>query len=56
MRLPDVEKALAASWSEAALDAVKLAFTGLIADVHGSAAYRANLIGVMARRAIAGAG
>ncbi|TAK48192.1 MAG: xanthine dehydrogenase family protein subunit M [Xanthobacteraceae bacterium] len=56
MRLPDIERALAASWSEATLDKMRISADGLIADVHGPAAYRANLIGVMARRAIAAAG
>jgi carbon-monoxide dehydrogenase medium subunit len=33
-----------------------IAADGLLADIHGSAAYRANLIKVMAQRAVADAG
>jgi len=56
MRLPDIEKALSANWSEAALSGVKISPNGLIADIHGSADYRASLIVTMARRAVAAAG
>jgi carbon-monoxide dehydrogenase medium subunit len=56
MRLADVEKALSANWSEQALDSVTISPNGLIADVHGTAAYRANLIVAMAKRAVAAAG
>jgi len=56
MRLPAIEAALKANWSPGALDSVKIAADGLLADIHGSAAYRANLIKVMAQRAVADAG
>ncbi|MBX3554236.1 MAG: xanthine dehydrogenase family protein subunit M [Pseudolabrys sp.] len=56
MRVPAIEKALKANWSPAALDAVTIAPDGLIADIHGSADYRANLVKVMAQRAVADAG
>ncbi|MFZ5732800.1 MAG: FAD binding domain-containing protein [Pseudomonadota bacterium] len=52
MRVPDIEKALKANWSAAALDGVKISASGMIADIHGSAEYRANLIKVMAQRAL----
>src|SRR5665213_1083515 len=56
MRLQAIEAALKANWSPGALDSVKIAADGLLADIHGSAAYRANLIKVMAQRAVADAG
>ncbi len=56
MRVPAIEAALKANWSPGALDSVKIAADGMLADIHGSAAYRANLIKVMAQRAVADAG
>src|SRR6478752_7546192 len=56
MRLPAVETALKANWSAGALDGVKISADGLLADIHGSADYRANLIKVMAQRAVTAAG
>jgi aerobic carbon-monoxide dehydrogenase medium subunit len=56
MRVPAIEAALKANWSPGALDGVKIAPDGLLADIHGSATYRANLIKVMAQRAVADAG
>src|SRR6202043_1198481 len=56
MRVPAIEAALKANWSPGALDSVKIAADGLLADIHGSAAYRANLIKVMAQRAVTEAG
>jgi carbon-monoxide dehydrogenase medium subunit len=53
-RWTDAEKALSASYSASALDSVKLAPSNLLSDVHGNADYRAHLVGVMARRAVAG--
>ena len=50
------EKALAGNWSAAALNGVKTAADDLNSDIHGSAAYRAHLVDVMARRAVAAAG
>ncbi|OQW55730.1 MAG: carbon monoxide dehydrogenase [Proteobacteria bacterium SG_bin9] len=52
MRVPEIEKALKANWSAAALDSIKLGAGGMIADIHGSAEYRANLVKVMAQRAV----
>ena len=56
MRVAAIEQALKANWSASALDSVKISADGLMADIHGSAAYRANLIKVMAQRAVATAG
>src|SRR5476651_746378 len=53
MRVPVIEAALKANWSAGALDGVKISADGLLTDIHGSAEYRANLIKVMAQRAIA---
>jgi carbon-monoxide dehydrogenase medium subunit len=56
MRVPVIEAALKANWAASALDNVKISPDGLMADIHGSSEYRANLIKVMAQRAVADAG
>jgi carbon-monoxide dehydrogenase medium subunit len=56
MRVPAIEAALKANWSAGALDSVNISADGLLSDIHGSAAYRANLIKVMAQRAVTAAG
>jgi aerobic carbon-monoxide dehydrogenase medium subunit len=56
MRVPSIEAALKADWSPSALDSVRISADGLMSDVHGSSDYRANLIKVMAQRAVAEAG
>jgi aerobic carbon-monoxide dehydrogenase medium subunit len=56
MRVPAIEAALRADWSASALDGVVISADGLMSDIHGSSAYRANLIKVMAQRAVAEAG
>lgn len=55
MRVPAIEAALKASWSPSALDNVSIPASGLLADIHGTAEYRANLVKVMAQRAVAAA-
>lgn len=56
MRVPAIEAALKANWSAGALDGVKISADGLMSDIHGSSDYRANLIKVMAQRAVTAAG
>jgi aerobic carbon-monoxide dehydrogenase medium subunit len=56
MRVPAIEAALKANWSPGALDSVQISADGLLTDIHGSSAYRANLIKVMAQRAVADVG
>jgi carbon-monoxide dehydrogenase medium subunit len=50
-----MEQALAANWSPDAIKDIKVSADGLNGDIHASPEYRAHLIGVMARRAVAGA-
>jgi carbon-monoxide dehydrogenase medium subunit len=52
MRVGAIEAALEADWSASALDAIRIPDADMIADIHGSAAYRANLVKVMAQRAV----
>ena len=56
MRVAAMESALKANWSAGALDNITIPATGLLADIHGSSDYRANLIKVMGQRAVAAAG
>jgi len=51
-RVAAMETALAKDWSAAALDGIAVPVDGLNGDLHASAAYRAHLIGVLARRAV----
>jgi aerobic carbon-monoxide dehydrogenase medium subunit len=53
MRLPAIEAALKPNCAAGALDGVKISADGLLNDLHGSSDYRANLIKVMAQRALA---
>lgn len=54
-RVPDMEKALAANFSPEAIAGIAVSERGLNADMHASAEYRAHLVSVMARRAVAAA-
>ncbi len=56
MRVGAIEAALKSNWSAGALDGVRVSADGLLSDIHGTADYRANLIKVMAQRAVAAAG
>lgn len=55
-RAKDIEQALNKDFSPKALDAIAVSADGLNSDLHASAEYRANLIGVLARRAVTQAG
>jgi len=50
-----MEAALAANWSADALSGVSVDPSGLLSDIHAGAEYRANLVKVMAKRAVAAA-
>jgi aerobic carbon-monoxide dehydrogenase medium subunit len=56
MRVGAIEAALKANWSASALDGITISADGLLTDIQGSSIYRANLIKVMAKRAVAAAG
>ena len=56
IRVPAIEAALKTEWSASALDGVKISADGMMADIHGSSEYRANLIKVMGQRAVTAAG
>jgi aerobic carbon-monoxide dehydrogenase medium subunit len=56
MRVSAIEAALKANWSAAAIDGVNISAAGLMSDIHGTSDYRANLIKVMAQRAVTAAG
>lgn len=55
-RWTEAEAALAATFSPAALDALTVDEGEMLSDLHADAAYRANLVKVMAKRAVAAAG
>jgi carbon-monoxide dehydrogenase medium subunit len=54
-RVAEMEKALAANWSPDAVADIKVPDDGLNSDIHASAEYRAHLVTVMAKRAVAAA-
>jgi carbon-monoxide dehydrogenase medium subunit len=54
-RAEEMEKALAKDFSAKAIEGIKLGADGLNSDIHASADYRAHLITVMAKRAVAAA-
>ena len=55
-RITEMEQALAADFSPAAIAGIAVDPGGLNGDIHGSAEYRANLVAVMAKRAVAACG
>ena len=54
-RWTEAERALSASFTPAAITGLSLPSDGMIADLHGSAAYRANLAKVLTGRGVASA-
>jgi len=54
-RQAEMEQALSANFSPDALKGIKVSPDGILSDLHGDADYRAHLVGVMARRAVASA-
>ena len=55
-RVPAMEAALAKSWAAPSLAGLTLPAADMMSDIHADAAYRAHLVGVMARRAVTKAG
>ncbi|MCK6428162.1 MAG: xanthine dehydrogenase family protein subunit M [Burkholderiaceae bacterium] len=55
-RVKALEDALAKKFAPESCDGITVPATGLNSDIHGSAEYRAQLIPVLARRAVAAAG
>jgi aerobic carbon-monoxide dehydrogenase medium subunit len=55
-RSADMEQALASDFSAGALDGITVDDSDLMSDIHASSAYRANLVKVMAKRAVTAAG
>ncbi|MFB4203715.1 Carbon monoxide dehydrogenase medium chain [wastewater metagenome] len=54
-RVPEMERALAADFRPEALDGIRVDPGGLNEDLHATPEYRAHLVGVIARRAVAAA-
>lgn len=47
-----MEKALSKDFSSSAIEGIEVSADDMLSDIHGNAAYRANLVSVMAKRAI----
>jgi carbon-monoxide dehydrogenase medium subunit len=54
-RVPDMEKALATKFAPESVANIAVKSSGLNSDIHASAEYRAHLVTVMAKRAVAAA-
>jgi aerobic carbon-monoxide dehydrogenase medium subunit len=52
-RVPEMEAALTKSFAPDAIAGIAVDASGLNSDIHGSAEYRANLVSVMTKRAVA---
>ena len=55
-RWTEAEAALSSNFSASALDGLSVDDDDMITDLHGTGAYRAHLVGVMAKRAVDAAG
>jgi carbon-monoxide dehydrogenase medium subunit len=55
-RVGAIETALKTNWAASALDGVTISADNLMSDIHAAADYRANLIRIMAQRAVTAAG
>jgi carbon-monoxide dehydrogenase medium subunit len=53
-RCKEIENALYSNFSASAIDGVKIKSSGLNSDIHASSDYRAHLIKVLAKKAVAG--
>jgi carbon-monoxide dehydrogenase medium subunit len=51
-RVPQMEAALAKSFMPTAIANISVSADGMNSDIHGSAQYRAHLVGIMAKRAV----
>jgi carbon-monoxide dehydrogenase medium subunit len=54
-RVPSFEEALKKRFGPKSLEGMTIPADGMASDIHGSAEYRAHLVGVLARRAVAAA-
>ena len=52
-RVPSFEEALKKRFSPKSLEGMSIPTDGMNTDIHGSPEYRAHLVGVLARRAVA---
>lgn len=52
-RWSEAEAALGANFTESAVEGLTVDASNMISDLHGSAKYRAHLVGIMTRRAVA---
>src|SRR3974390_1290915 len=52
-RVPAFEEALKKRFGPKSLEGMTVPADGMASDIHGSAEYRAHLVGVLARRAVA---
>jgi carbon-monoxide dehydrogenase medium subunit len=55
-RMKEMEGALKKKFAASSLDGITVPTKGLMSDIHADARYRAHLVGVMAKRAVAAAG